>query len=212
MNAAKSHDARTQSGELLRRPNIVRADAGFRVAALAAAFRERTVADADAKGVTAPDALIAATAAVCKAKGSRTSDAALLEASGTARIDGLVTGHPRDLGDQSPLGCERNGSAIERRPREAALEAPVDARGRLAGSVERTVARRRAEAEGCLIRFRNAGEEARPEEKGVIGYGHLKGRTRPTGRFAKCIIPALRFSGVTVEGVRNTTPSETSNR
>ncbi len=89
---------RNQFREFIKRPNIVRADADFRVAELAATIRERAVA-AIARGtiqtgVKAPDALIAATAVIYRVDVLHTFDPVLLSLDRSPIVEGLRITEP----------------------------------------------------------------------------------------------------------------------
>lgn len=101
-------DAGTQFKAFSKRPNIVRANCDWRVAEKAAEIRQKVTAEVNAgrmaKGIEAPDAIIAATAIVYRATELHTFDPILLELDNSPLVDFLPIARPRSPSGHRLLG------------------------------------------------------------------------------------------------------------
>lgn len=110
LDEAGATDAGSQFKGFIKRKNVIPANVDFRVAELAATFRERVTAEVKAgrmtHGLKAPDALIAASAVIYRASILHSFDPVLRRLSGTSFINELVVDIPGSDNPQKLLDWE----------------------------------------------------------------------------------------------------------
>lgn len=105
LNRVGASDAGTQFREFCKRSGVVRASIDFRVAELAATYRE-LILEAHSRGeistsLKAPDALIVATSVIYRADVLHTFDPLLLELSESALVGGMLIVPPDESIDHN---------------------------------------------------------------------------------------------------------------